>query len=135
MRTKTWWLILALAMVLVILILAMVIIPPMRDCQVHPVSAQDEKVAAERLLAQQLSGPRYFNAPAGSLPDDGEIWIDAGEAIKQVPRIVAERKLRPELAKVVMLLVEKLSVPHPYRVVGGDRVNLLRLNLSLDSIK
>ncbi len=135
MRTKTWGIILITAMALVVLVFAVVFTPPMRDCQARPVSVFDEKVAAERLLARQLSGPRYFTVPAGYVPDDGELWIDAGEALRQVPRIVAERKWEPGQAKVVTQIVEKLSVPHPYRVVGGDRVSLLRLNLSLDSIK
>jgi len=135
MRTKTWWIILITAMALVVLVIAVVSTPTMRDCQARPVSVFDEKVAAERLLARQLSGPRYFNASAGSVPDDGEMWIDPGEALRQVPRIVVERKWEPGQTKVVTQLIEKLSVPHPYRVVGGDRVSLLRLNLSLDSIK
>jgi hypothetical protein len=32
-------------------------------------------------------------------------------------------------------LIVKLAEPHPYRVVGGRRIHLLRLNLSLDAIK
>jgi len=101
---------------------------------VHPVSTCEETAAAEALLAAKLSGPRYFK-PKVALELEGSghwIWID--DACSQVPRIVAERKLGPAGEQAVRQLIVKLSEPHPYRMVGGQRVNLLRLNLSLDAL-
>lgn len=105
------------------------------DHAIRPVSDRAEKATAETLLAHKLSGPRYFNASAEASPDDGGLWIDVADAWPQVPRIAAERKLGPAATRELGRLIEKLSEPHPYRVVGGERINLPRLNLSLDTIK
>jgi hypothetical protein len=102
---------------------------------VRPVSVREERAAAESLLANKLSGPGYFNIPAETASDDGVIWIDADDALRQMPRIVAERKLTSGGERSLGLLIEKLIEPHPCRMRGGKRINLSRLNLSLDAIK
>lgn len=101
---------------------------------VKTVSKDEERAVAESLLAARLSGPRYFNAPAGTRPDRGVIWIEVDEALKQVPGIVNERGLGDGSGQAILRLIEKLSEEHPYRMVGGKRINLSRLNLSLDSM-
>ena len=101
---------------------------------VQAVSLKDERAAAESLLADKLSGPEYFTVPAETRPEDGILWIDVDEALKQVPGIVEQRKLGPGSEQAVLRLIGQLSEPHPYRMVGGKRINLPRLNLSLDSM-
>lgn len=100
-----------------------------------PVSIEEERAAADALLVEKLSGPRYFNAPGDTVPEDGGPWIKVHEARSQMERVIAERKLGPEGARAVELLIETMTEHHPSRVLGGTRINLARLNLSLDSIK
>lgn len=100
-----------------------------------PVSIEEERAAADALLVEKLSGPRYFNAPGDTVPEDGGPWIKVHEARSQMERVIAERKLGPEGARAVELLIETMTEHHPSRVLGGTRINLPRLNLSLDSIK
>lgn len=104
-------------------------------CRVEPVTTESEKAAEEALLAAKLSGPRYFNPRvADPAADDGRwIWLD--DALSQVPRITAERNLGPDAEPALRQLLAQLAEPHPYRAVGGQRIDLLRLNLSLDEIK
>lgn len=100
-----------------------------------PVSIEQERAAADALLVEKLSGPRYFNAPVDTVPEDGGPWIKVHEARSQMARVIAERKLGPEGARAVEQLIETMTEHHPSRVLGGMRINLPRLNLSLDSIK
>ncbi|MCX6866548.1 MAG: potassium-transporting ATPase subunit C [Verrucomicrobia bacterium] len=133
MKTKFWqWLI---GIVVAFAVAAIVCYQYLWDGAIRPVSELTEKAAAVALLAAKLTGPQYFIAPPNTTLEDGELWIDVTDAWPQVPRIAAERKLDPERTRAIGRLIEKLSEPHPYRVVGGERVNLLRLNLSLDAIK
>jgi potassium-transporting ATPase KdpC subunit len=102
--------------------------------RVHPVSDLEERDAAELSLAERLSGPRYFHAAADTKPEEGVLWLSAEKALEQVPRIVEQRNLDQHGAAAIRQLIEDLSEPHPYRVVGGARVKLSRLNLSLDEL-
>ncbi len=102
---------------------------------VSPVSEKEEIAVATALLAEKLSGPRYFNAPVPGISEEGGPWIDVADAESQLARIAAERKLRPEAIRELEQLIVKLTESHPSRIVGGKRINLPRLNLSLDSIK
>ena len=108
-----------------------------RDRVPAVVSSDDARVAADTALAGKLSGARYFNAPAHAehVHEPGGPWITVHEAMVQVPRIAAERKLAADTSHQVEQLIGQLAEPHPYRMIGGPRVNLVRLNLSLDSIK
>jgi len=99
---------------------------------IQPVSERAALAAAEHLLAQKLSGPRYFSA---SYWEDGEPWIAVDDAWAQVPRVVAERHLGAAGQQAIGTLIGKMSEPHPHRMVGGERINLSRFNLSLDGIK
>ena len=126
---------LVLAAMLVLAVVAIACLSPWRKQAPVPVSIDAERVAADAVLAEKLSGPRYFNAPANGIPEDGGPWIKVHEARAQIPGIVAERKLGPDGERELDLLVDKLTEHHPSRVLGGTRINLLRLNLSLDSIK
>lgn len=132
MKTRSWrWLLAGIAALTVALI---AIRYRAHLTKLEPVSDRDEKAAAEALLAAKLSGPRYFIPqvadPAG---DDGRwIWVD--DAVAQIQRVVEERNLGPEGTQAIRQLTVELAEPHPYRAVGGQRINLLRLNLSLDQL-
>lgn len=126
---------LVFAAMLILFVVAIACINPWRKQEPVPVSIDAERAAADAVLAEKLSGPRYFNAPADGVPEDGGPWIKVHEARAQIPGIVAERKLGPDGERALDQLVDKLTEHHPSRVLGGTRIHLLRLNLSLDSIK
>jgi len=123
------------AAVTTVAVAAITFIPYPRKPSIHPVSPREETAAAEALLAAKLSGPQYFNPHVVIALEDNGHWIEVADAWSQVPRIVAARHLSPEAEHPLGRLLAKLSEPHPYRVVGGQRINLLRLNLSLDAMK
>lgn len=132
MKSKT---LSSIIVAVVIALLGVVAIVEYRQPQrVNPVSPVEETAAAQTLLAEKLSGPRYFNPITGGAVEEGGPWIDVEDAVAQVSRISAERKLGPEAAQKLSLLIDQLAEPHPFRAVGGTRINLLRLNLSLDSL-
>ena len=124
---------LAIAAALIILFVSWIRFP--HDGSTSPVSASDEALAAERLLAEKLSGPRYFNAPVGDIREDGGPWIEVSEAWRQLPQVAAERKMSPAGIHRAERLIEQTAEDPPSRIVGGQRINLSRLNLSLDSLK
>ncbi|QJE97759.1 potassium-transporting ATPase subunit C [Luteolibacter luteus] len=96
----------------------------------------EKKIAIERLVESQ-TGPAYFQS-GDSAPDpdsDGVVWIDAVVARAQIDRIVAERKGDDAMKRRIDRLVDEASEPHPSRAVGGERINLARLNLALDAAK
>lgn len=99
----------------------------------------DEEAAAFKLLAQKMSGPRYFqpNASRTNQPSHGgtaDPRISVADARLQMKRIAAERNLGPETETKLNALIERLTEPPRSRVVGEPEVNLLRLNLALDEL-
>jgi potassium-transporting ATPase KdpC subunit len=96
----------------------------------------DEKRVAMIELEDKLSGPRYFNAEEGTVPDEqGILWIEPDKAAAQIERVLRERKLEDaagEREKLIKLINE-VSEPHPSRNIGGNRVNVARLNVALDA--
>jgi len=100
----------------------------------RPVSEGEVEAAAETLLVRKLSGPRYFHLPADGPIEDGGPWIEAADAVAQVPGIAAERHLDPEATRLVERLIDSMAEAHPHRMVGGKRIHLPRLNLSLDAV-
>lgn len=98
----------------------------------------DEKKVGVALLAETLTGPAYFHEPEHSsefLSGEGGPWIAPEDAMSQVERVVQERHFDPVQTEKVKKLIEKLTEQHPSRVVGGDRIQLVRLNLALDQLK
>jgi len=130
MKTCRWILVSAVAATLTAI--AVVYYKCWTDDGIHPVSEQAAKEVAQQLLAQKLSGPRYFSP---SYWENGEPWIEVQDAWSQVPRVITERNLGPDDKLAIGQLIEKMSEPHPHRMVGGERINLSRFNLSLDAIK
>lgn len=100
----------------------------------RPVSEGEVEAAAGTLLVKKLSGPRYFQMPAGGLVEEGGPWIEVADAWSQVPRIAAERHLDPAATRLLERLMKSMAEAHPHRMVGGQRIHLPRLNLSLDGI-
>ena len=96
----------------------------------------DERAAAAALLAQKLSGPRYFRPPVRT-PDlrNGEPFISVAGALAQVDRVATERHLDAERTAKVLKLIDRLAESPKSRMVGEPSVNLLRLNLALDELR
>ena len=99
------------------------------------VSAPQERAVAESILTQKLSGPGYFRASDAGIEEDGGPWISVSDAIQQIPGVVAQRNLGADGTREIEKIVSLLAEPHPSRRVGGERIQLSRLNLSLDAIK
>jgi len=98
----------------------------------------DEKKAGVALLAETLTGPGYFQAPehpAEFLSGEGGPWIAPEDALKQVERVAKERHYDALQTEKLKKFIGKLTEPHPSRVMGGDRIQLVRLNLALDQLK
>jgi len=106
-----------------------------RKTPVPPVDVVDEIAATQHLLEDKFSGPRYFVLPDVHSHEEGGPWIGQTEALDQVDRVVAERKLGTEAAAKVRLLIEELAEPHPSRDVGGWPINLMRHNLRRYAIR
>lgn len=133
MKSKAWrWYVLWL--VVSLLAVAAFVTCRQRD-MIRIVSPREEAAVAETLLGEKLSGPRYFNASFGENFEEGGPWIGVVDAMAQVPRISSERKFSPDVTHKLGMLIERMSEPHPYRSVGGERIDLTRLNLSLDSLE
>lgn len=96
----------------------------------------DEKKVAMELLVNSQAGPGYFHpSDASSKPDEhGIFWIEPPVAEAQIDRILSERKLAPSSREKLVKLIKETSEPHPSRVVGGERINLARLNVALDAL-
>lgn len=95
----------------------------------------DERKVAMQMLAERQSGPGYFQPadPAEKPDEQGIFWLPAERAGDQLDRIVRERKgavTRERLQK----LIAEVAEPQPSRAIGGDRLNLARLNLALDAL-
>ena len=98
----------------------------------------DEKKVGVALLAETLTGPRYFQEPehpAEFLSGEGGPWIAPEDAMKQAGRVAQERRYDAAQTEKLKTLIEKLTEAHPSRVIGGDRIQLVRLNLALDQLK
>jgi hypothetical protein len=101
----------------------------------HAIPIPDEKVAAMTLLAEKLSGPRYFNAPATVIQNADGAWIGLEEVQRQKDRVADERQFDGGQRAQLERLIADLSEPQPARMVGGCRIQLERMNLALDAIK
>ncbi len=94
----------------------------------------DDVHAARELLAQNFTGPQYFQIGEEKSPVPYP-YISVVDARTQMTRIIQERKLTPETAAQLNQLIEKMTVPASSRVVGIDHVNALQLNLALDKLR
>jgi hypothetical protein len=94
----------------------------------------DEKAVAQELLEAKLSGPRYFQLGDSSAELPGP-YITPAQARAQIDRVIAERKLDAGQREKVELIIKELTEPSPSRMVGTERLNVLKLNLAIDEMK
>lgn len=96
--------------------------------------APDDTKVARELLAEKFTGPRYFHIGQETerLPHP---YISVFEARRQVESILKARQLPSKDAEKLNKVIERLMEPAASRVTGGDRINTLQLNLSLDEMK
>lgn len=125
--------ILGWALVVTFFVLTLYLWPRHGD-EVGPVSKHDQSRAAASLLAEKLSGPGYFVAPEGTPVDESGPWISPAEALRQLPSVITERKLPAGLRADLEKIIADLTEEPPSRITGAARVNLSRLNLSLDKL-
>ena len=103
-------------------------------CKKDEPPVPDEKRVAMLELEKTQSGPGYFHAEAGTQPDEeGVRWIEPDKAAAQIDRVLKERKLAESERETLTKLINEISEPHPSRTIGGNRVNLARLNVALDA--
>jgi potassium-transporting ATPase KdpC subunit len=94
----------------------------------------NEKRVAMIDLENKQSGPGYFHAEPDTQPDEeGVSWIEPDKAAEQIDRVMSERKLEEGEREKLTKLINEISEPHPSRTIGGNRVNLARLNVALDA--
>lgn len=126
--------------VLVFLLAALAVLGTLRlqHVQSQRLHIPDEKAIAADLLAQKLTGPRYFQLTASDRPATSsrvELTITFDHALAQMDRVVTERHLDASGAAKVRQLLDQLTTPPRSRMTGEDSINLLRLNLALDEIR
>ncbi|WP_035606367.1 potassium-transporting ATPase subunit C [Haloferula sp. BvORR071] len=97
----------------------------------------DERKVAMEVLTGSQTGPRYFHpVPNASTPDEkGILWISPAAARDQVDEVLSVRELNATARDKILKLIDETSEPHPSRIIGGERINLARLNLALDGMK
>lgn len=98
------------------------------------VSVREVQASARGALREKLTGPEYFTITRPVPMDEEKQWIAPDDARAQVDRIVLSRHLGPRAAEWIHSLVTAASEPHPSRAIGGERISLPRLNLSLDAL-
>ncbi|MCW1884393.1 potassium-transporting ATPase subunit C [Luteolibacter flavescens] len=90
--------------------------------------------AAMILLQSQQSGPAYFHPENEVQPDEqGISWISPQQALGQLDRVMRERKLTAGDRQALTELISEASEPHPSRAIGGQRINVARLNVAMDA--
>lgn len=96
-------------------------------------SIPDEKVVAEQLLAEKLTGPRYFKLEEDTA-ETPHPYLSPFQARQQIERVAKVRHMDAGGVSKVEALIDKLTEPPPSRAIGTDRVNVWRLNLALDEL-
>ena len=103
-------------------------------CKKDDPPVPDEKRVAMIELEKMQSGAGYFHAEPDTQPDEGGIrWIEPDKAAAQIDRVLSERKLGESERERLTKLINEISEPHPSRTIGGNRLNLARLNVALDA--
>ncbi|MEK7951787.1 potassium-transporting ATPase subunit C [Luteolibacter soli] len=95
----------------------------------------DEKRVAMIDLEDKQSGPGYFHADSATQPDENGIrWLEPDQAKQQIDRVLHDRKLDESNRKQLAKLIGEVSEPYPSRTIGGNRINIARLNVALDAM-
>lgn len=101
----------------------------------QPLMIPNEKTAGVALLASTQQGAGYFHTASGAADEPNGPWIRFHEVQAQTDRVIRERNFSPQKIEQLQKLIAKLTEDHPSRAVGGERLQLVRLNLALDEIK
>jgi potassium-transporting ATPase KdpC subunit len=108
---------------------------PSAASNLGPTSAQLQKQVEER---KQKLAPYFSSAiPADLLLASGsglDPHLSPEAALAQVDHVVQARGLKAEEKQTLIALVKQHIEPPQWRVFGGPRVNVLLLNLALDSL-
>jgi K+-transporting ATPase ATPase C chain len=79
--------------------------------------------------SKQIPSEMLFASASGVDPD-----ISKEAAYLQVPRIVRARNLNDNAAIGIYKLIDEITMQPDLRVFGKERVNVLKLNIALDSL-
>lgn len=102
-----------------------------------PTSADLKKKFVERTQALRMANPEASAAPqdlifASGSGLDPHISFDA--ARYQLPRVSSARGFTPEQMKTLDHLIDQMTEPRTFGILGERRINVLALNLALDTI-
>jgi hypothetical protein len=94
----------------------------------------DDIQAGREMLADKLTGPRYFQLGAET-PEMPHPYISLQDAHGQIERVARKRGLGMNGIQKLESLVQSLAEEPPSRLTGSSRVNVLKLNLALDEMR
>ena len=102
----------------------------------------DEKIVAAELLAKTFTGSRYFQIPPNETLDENGVrmenpatpYLSRDAALLQVERIARARGMGQEGTQKINGLIDGMTEEPSSRIVGDNHINLLRLNLALDTL-
>jgi K+-transporting ATPase ATPase C chain len=97
-----------------------------------------QKVMAERITAFFKANPTATEIPADTLFASGsglDPHISVAAAKVQVDRVVKSRQLSSTQRLQIEALINKLKEGRSFFLLGEPRINVLKLNLALDSLK
>jgi len=134
MKTPNTGALVGWAFVLVLAVLALFLVPWGGGDAITPVSKTDKSRVAESLLARTLSGPAYFQSTPASDSNEPGPSITPAEALRQLPVVSATRHLSAQSQQELAGIIADLTEDPPSRITGDARINLARLNLSLDKL-
>lgn len=90
----------------------------------------DDIARARQLLMEKFTGDAYFQVPPAQA--SGFPYMPVLEAKGQVAGVLRARNLPPEEGAKIDKLIDKLAESPKARLVSGDEVNVLQLNLALE---
>ncbi len=102
-----------------------------------PTSKDLRDSIAARRAAWQASSKNTLPVPDELVCASGsglDPHIAPESAVYQVDRIVAARQLDPALRNALLSLIARYSEPPTFGLLGQPRINVLKLNLALDSL-
>ena len=109
---------------------------PSGGSNLGPTNSELRIEVAERMKAIEKNNPESGKVPSHLLFASGsglDPDISPEAARYQIDRVTLARKLDIQQKKILIVLVEKHVEPPVWGIFGEPRVNVLRLNLALDS--
>lgn len=102
-----------------------------------PTSAELKKKFVERTEALKAANPESGPAPQDLLFASGsglDPHISVEAAHYQVPRIIRARGFTIEQEKTLDRLIDQMTEPRTFGILGERRINVVALNMALDAI-